>query len=115
MVEFSCTWIHGTQQVLNVFSSSQYVFNYPINNAVIGWQGRLGGGVLARTLLGVAQRFDRNPYAVWDADLGRHFGSLGLRLSFSNLVDVRYQEIAGVNNPGRSVVVSFDYVIRGKK
>jgi hypothetical protein len=68
-----------------------------------------------RTRVGVAERFDRNPYAVWDADLGRTFGNLGLRLSLSNLVDVRYQEIAGVDSPGRSAVVGLEYVIRGKK
>jgi iron complex outermembrane receptor protein len=115
MIDLSYTWIHGTQQALSRFASSQYVFNYPINNAVIGWQGRLHGGILARTRIGVAQRFDRNPYAVWDADLVRHFGSLGLRLSLSNLVDIRYQEVAGVNNPGRSALVGVEYVIRRKK
>jgi iron complex outermembrane receptor protein len=114
-VDCSYTWIHGTQQALNQFASSQYVFNYPINNAVIGWEGRLRGDFLARTRIGIAQRFDRNPYAVWDADFVRHFGSLGLRLSLSNLVDIRYQEVAGVNNPGRSAVVGVEYVIRSKK
>ena len=114
-VDFSYTWIHGTQQALNQFASSQYVFNYPINNAVIGWRGRLRGEIWVRTRIGVTQRFDRTPYAVWDADLGRYFGNLGMRLSFSNLVDTRYQEIAGVNNPGRSAVVGVEYVIRGKK
>jgi iron complex outermembrane receptor protein len=114
-IDLSYTWIHGTQQALNQFASSQYVFNYPINSAVIGWHGRLRGDILARTRIGVTQRFDRNPYAVWDADFGRYFGSLGLRLSLSNLVDVRYQEVAGINNPGRSAVVGVEYVIRGKK
>jgi iron complex outermembrane receptor protein len=114
-IDLSYTWIHGTQQALNQFASSQYVFNYPINNAVIGWQGRLRGDILARTRIGVAERFDRNPYAVWDADFGRYFGRLGLRLALSNLVDIRYQEIVGVNNPGRSAVVGVEYVIRRRK
>jgi iron complex outermembrane receptor protein len=115
MVDISYTWIHGSQQALTAFASSRYVFNYPVNNAVVGWQGRLRGKILVQTRIGVAQRFDRNPYGVWDADFGRKFGNLGLRLSLSNLADVRYQEIAGVNTPGRSAVVGVEYVVRRKK
>jgi iron complex outermembrane receptor protein len=114
MIYLSYTWLHGTQQALSQFASSEYVFNYPINDAVIGWEGHLRGDILARTRIGVAQRFDRNPYAIWDADFGRHFGNLGLRLSLSNLVDIRYQEIAGINNPGRSIVMGVEYRIRNK-
>lgn len=114
-IGLSYTWIHGTQQALNSFASSQYVFNYPINNAVVSWEGHLRGEILARTRIGETQRFGRDPYCVWDADLGRPFGPLGLRLSLSNLTDTRYQEIAGVNNPGRSVVFGVEYLIHRSK
>lgn len=115
LIEVSYNWIHGAQQALAGFASSQYVFNYPTNNAVIGWQGHVRCGILARTRVGVAERFGRNPYGVWDADLGRTFGNLGLRLSLSNLIDVRYQEIAGVDTPGRSAIFGVEYVIHRKK
>jgi iron complex outermembrane receptor protein len=110
----SYTWIHGTQQALKGFSSSQYVFNYPINSAVIGWQGRLPHEILARTRVGVLQRVGRTPYAVWDADVGRTFGKVSVRASLSNLTDARYQEVAGVDAPGRGAVLGVEYALWGK-
>jgi iron complex outermembrane receptor protein len=113
-VNGSYTWIHGTQQSLAGFSSSRYIFNYPINNAVIGWQGSLPGTVLTRTRIGLMQRFGRDTYGLWDADVGRQFGNLGLHISFSNLTNTGYQEIAGVNAPGRSAMVGVEYIVRRK-
>jgi iron complex outermembrane recepter protein len=113
-VNGSYTWIHGTQQSLTGFASSRYVFNYPINNAVIGWQGSLRGTVLARARIGLIQRFGRDTYALCDADVGRQFGNLGLHISFSNLTNTGYQEIAGVNAPGRSAVVGVEYIVHKK-
>jgi outer membrane cobalamin receptor len=62
----SYTWIHGTQQALIGLASSRYVFNYPINNAVVNWQGHLPWQILARTRIGATERAGRNPYAVWE-------------------------------------------------
>jgi iron complex outermembrane receptor protein len=111
-LDLSYTGIHGTQEALKSLFSSQYVFNYPINNAMAEWQGRLPLKLLAQTRVGVTQRFARNPYAVWDLAFGRRFANLGARLSFSNLADVGYQEVAGIAMPGRSAVLSFEYEIK---
>jgi iron complex outermembrane receptor protein len=113
-LDASYTWIHGTQQALSGFASSKYVFNYPINNAVIGWQGQLRGDILARTRVGVVERFGRMTYGVWDADVGRYFGNIGVRFSLSNLTDTSYQEVSGVNAPGCTAVFGLEYVIRSK-
>lgn len=102
------TGLHGAQQALNGLTS-RYVFNYPINNGVVGWEGALPRKILARTRVGVTERFGRNPYAVWDVDFGRQFRRLGTSLSFSNLTDTRYQEIKGVALPGRAVVFAVEY------
>ncbi len=104
------TGIHGAQQSLNGLAS-RYVFNYPTSRGLVAWQGSLPGGILARTLVGVTQRYARNPYAVWDAAFAREFGALGVRASFSNLTGTRYQEIQGVAMPGRSMVFGFEYSI----
>jgi iron complex outermembrane receptor protein len=112
---FSYTGLRGAQQALNGLVS-RYVFNYPINNAVVGWQGQLPGKILARTRVGATERFARDPYAVWDADVARQFGNVGARLSFSNLTNTSYQEVEGVAMPGRSVVFGVEYVLTsGKK
>lgn len=110
----SYTGLHGAQQALNGLVS-RYVFNYPINNAVVGWQGQLPGKILARTRVGATERFARDPYAVWDADLARQFGNVGARLSFSNLTNTSYQEVEGVAMPGRSVVFGLEYVLTSRK
>ena len=47
---------------------SKYVFNYPVNNAIVSWQGQLGSGIVGRTRIGVVQRFERDVYAVWAED-----------------------------------------------
>jgi len=111
-LDASYTWISGTQQALSQFASSKYVFNYPINNLVVGWQAQLPRDILARTRFGIVERFGRDTYGMWDLDVARHFGNVGARLSLSNLTDAQYQEILGVNAPGRSIVFGLEYVFR---
>jgi iron complex outermembrane receptor protein len=110
-VTIGYTGIHGAQQSLNGLVS-RYVFNFPVHRGLIGWQGMLPGRVLVRTRVGVTQRFAGDPYAVWDVALAREFGDVGVRLSFSNLADTRYEEVHGMAMPGRSVVFGLEYVIR---
>jgi iron complex outermembrane receptor protein len=107
------TGLHGAQQALNGLTS-RYVFNYPINNAVVGWQGKLPHKFVARTRVGATERFGRNPYAVWDIDFGRQFRNVGTSLSFSNVTNTRYQEIKDVALPSRAVVFAVEYEIARK-
>lgn len=94
---------------------SRYVFNYPVNDAVVSWQGALPGNLVARSRIGVTERYTRDPYALWDASIGREFSHLAAHLAFSNVTGTQYQEIEGVTMPGRSVVFGMDLFVTPNK
>ncbi len=108
------TGLHSAQRPLPG-TTSEYTFNYPSNNAVVSWQGMLPGRVVARSRIGVVKRNGRDPYALWDASVGREFRNVSAHLAFSNLTNTAYQEIPGVAMPGRSIVFGMDVFVRGKK
>lgn len=102
-IEIAYTALHGAQQALNGLES-KYVFNYPVQDAVISWQGTLPGKFIARSRLGVISRYSRDPYALWDVAVAREFPHFSVHLGLANLTGTQYQEIEGVAMPGRSVV-----------
>ena len=106
--------IYGAQQALNGLVS-QYVFNYPTHNAYVGWQGNVSHGVVARTRLGVVQRYQRDAYPLWDFTLAREDGRVRPYLQLTNLTDTRYQEIEGVAMPGRAVIGGLELIVFGGK
>jgi iron complex outermembrane receptor protein len=112
-LEFGYTGLHGTQNALNGLES-KYVFNYPVNDGIVSWQGELPEKLIARTGIGVVDRFGSGPYALWDAAIGREFRHVAAHLSFSNLTNTQYEEIQGVLMPGRSVVFGLEFFLRGK-
>jgi iron complex outermembrane receptor protein len=112
-VKVTYTGLHGSHDTLNVLQS-RYVFNYPVNDAGVTWQGALPRGLVGRTRIGVIQRFRQCPYALWEASMGREFHFVATRLSFSNLANTRYEEVQGVVMPGRVVSFGMDFFIRRK-
>jgi iron complex outermembrane receptor protein len=110
-LDFSYTGLYGAQKSLNGLQS-RYVFNYPTADAVVAWQGSLPWKILARSRLGVVSRYSRDPYALWDAAVGREFEHFAAHLSLANLTDTQYEEIQGVLMPGRSVVFGVDLFVR---
>ena len=94
---------------------SEYAFHYPSHDAVASWQGKLPGNFVARSRVGVVQRYAAGPYALWDASVGREFKNASAHLALSNLSNTGYQEIPGVAMPGRSVIIGMDVFVRGKK
>jgi iron complex outermembrane receptor protein len=112
-VNISYTGLQGAQQALNGLES-KYIFNYPVQNAVFAWQGRLPWSLIARSRVGVTSRFERDPYALWDAALAREFNHVAAHLGFSNLTSTKYEEIQGVAMPGRSVVFGLEFFVRGR-
>jgi iron complex outermembrane receptor protein len=100
--DVSYTGLHGAQEALAGLQS-RYVFNYPAHAAVAGWHGALRGWA-ARTRLGVMQRHSRDAYAVWDVYGARARGRIRPFIQFTNLTDVRYEEVLGVVMPGRAVL-----------
>jgi iron complex outermembrane recepter protein len=112
-VEIAYTGLYGAQAGLNGLES-EYVFNYPVNDGFVSWQGKLPGNFVARSRLGAVQRYQREAYALWDAAIGREFRYMAAHLSFSNLSNTQYQELPGVAMPGRSVIFGMDLFIRSR-
>jgi iron complex outermembrane receptor protein len=107
-VQLAYTGLHGAQQSLNGLQA-KYSFNYPTNDGVIAWNGRLPGKFIARTRIGIVDRYASDPYALWDAAVAREFGHAAAHLVLSNVTNTQYQEIQGVVMPGRSVVFGLDF------
>jgi iron complex outermembrane recepter protein len=113
-IDVAYTGMYGAQSLPSGFQY-EYVDNYPSNNAVVTWQGKLPGSFVARSRLGVVKRYGSDPYPLWDAGVGREFKNMSAHLALSNLTNTGYQEIPGVAMPGRSIVFGVDVFVRRKK
>jgi iron complex outermembrane receptor protein len=113
-LEFAYTYLHANQQAVPGLIS-QYVFNYPSNNAVFSWLGSIRKTVEIRNRVGVTQRVGRDAYPLWDLAASRANGRLRPYLQFSNLSNTGYEEIAGVPMPGRMVVGGMELMLARKK
>lgn len=102
------TALYGAREALGQLQT-RYAFNYPVNDGVIGWTGKLPGKLIARTRIGVVDRYSSDPYALWDAALAREFNHVTAHLVVSNLSNSQYEEIQGVVMPGRSLVFGLNY------
>lgn len=101
-LRFSWATLHGAQAALHGLES-EYIFNYPVNNANAEWVGQFAG-VVARNRVGVVQRYQQAPYPVWDASVARERGWIHPYLEATNLSNTGYEEIQGVRMQGRSLV-----------
>jgi iron complex outermembrane receptor protein len=110
-IRLGWTGLHGTQGALHGLES-EYVFNYPVQNARLEWDAALGRQLMLRTSVQVAQRYQQEAYPVWDLAISRtpaneHLKWLSPYLRFENLSNTGYQEIQGVSMPGRTVAGGF--------
>ena len=112
-VVIAYTYLYGAQKTLTGLQT-KYSFDYPSHDAVLAWNGKLPGRFIARTRLGVIDRYQADPYALWDAAIVREFNHVAAHLSFANISDTQYQEIPGVIMPGRSVVFGLDFFWRAR-
>jgi hypothetical protein len=94
---------------------SQYVFNYPSNNAVFSWLGTIKHTIDVRNRVGVIQRVGHDAYPLWDLAASRANGKVRPYLQFSNLSNTGYEEIAGVPMPGRMVIGGMELMLAKKK
>lgn len=113
-LDVSYTYLYGAQQALNGLLS-EYIFNYPNNNAVVSWNGLLPGRIMARTRVGAVSRYARDPYGLWDAGVAREFNHVAAHLDLANITDTQYEEIQGVIMPGRSVVFGLEFFLSKNK
>ncbi len=102
-VNLSWTWLDGAQSVLHGLQS-EYVFNYPVHNAVFNWYASAGHWVTINTRVGVQQRFEKTAYPVWDVSVVHEHGRVQPFLQMTNLSNTGYDEIVGVRMPGRAFV-----------
>ena len=107
------TTLEGAQAALHGLQS-EYVFNYPVQNAVAEWIGQYKNGLLLRQRLRVVNRIDRGVSPVWDASVVYDKGRVQPYLQMTNLSNTGYQEILGVQMPGRAFVGGVQLVL-GRK
>jgi iron complex outermembrane receptor protein len=113
-IKLAWTFVSGAQNALNGLES-EYVANYPVNNASAEWSGNFAHGLQARTRVAVRQRYGSSPYPVWDTYLSRNAGWWRPYLQMTNLSNTGYQEIEFVNMPGRAFIGGVEIVLkRGK-
>jgi len=110
--QFKLSWtaLEGAQKALHGLQS-EYVFNYPVNNARAEWSWNLKQQLILQSRLGVVQRYQKDPYAVLDESIIREAGHLHPYLQMTNLSNTGYEEIIGVRMPGRSFVAGVEVVL----
>jgi outer membrane cobalamin receptor len=101
-IRVAWTWLAGAQDALHGLQS-EYVFNYPVQNAHVEWTLAVGRLLSLRNSVQVAQRYQQTAYPVWDMALTHDSGRVRPYLRLGNLSNTGYQEIEGVAMPGRSV------------
>jgi iron complex outermembrane recepter protein len=106
-ISVAYTALRGAQAELGTMQS-KYVFNYPTHEAIASWQVLAANGILARTRVGVTDRYRRAPYALWDASVAWTKPRIRPYLRMTNLTSTRYEEVPGVGMPGRAVLVGLE-------
>ena len=89
------------------------MFNYPIHNGVITWQGTVRGQIAARARVGVTERYARSPYGLWDVSVARSSGRVRPFVQLSNITATTYQEVVGVVMPKRTVIGGVEWRVYG--
>ncbi len=105
------TALRGVLDTIPV-GATKYTFNYPTQTGVVAWQRAFKKDLLFRTRVGALNRRGRDPYALWDMYAGWAGGKAHPFLQISNVTATRYQEIQGVDMPGRSVIGGLELVVR---
>lgn len=109
-LNLSWTWLDGAQSVLNGLQS-EYVFNYPVHNAVFNWYAGVRDWFTINNRVLVQQRFEKTAYPVWDLSLVREHGRVQPFVQLTNLSNTGYDEIVGVRMPPRGVIGGIKIVV----
>jgi hypothetical protein len=113
-IQLAYTFLHGDQAPLPG-TVSRYAFNYPSHQGIFIWTGSWREYLVARTRVGVTQRFGQEAYPVWDLSLARKEGMIRPYIQLANLSNTGYEEIPEVLMPSRSVIGGLEFVLRQKK
>jgi iron complex outermembrane receptor protein len=106
----SWTLLAGAQQALHGLQS-EYVFNYPVNNASLEGAHIWKAGYLVHTRIGVTERYQQSPYVVWDISMVREQGKLHPYLRLTNIANTGYQEVLNVQMPGREIMAGLELTL----
>jgi iron complex outermembrane receptor protein len=106
--ELEYTGLHGAQGALNGYQS-EYVFNFPTQQAVIAWQRTSRAGWIARVRTGITNQYQRNAYVLVDAYGAWTRSRLHPYLRLTNLTNADYQPVYGVVMPGRAALVGLEW------
>ncbi|WP_229741276.1 TonB-dependent receptor plug domain-containing protein [Silvibacterium dinghuense] len=112
-IQLGWTILAGAQSALHGLQS-QYVFNYPVNNASFEWSDTFAHAYFVRTIVRVAQRYQQEAYPVWDLEMARSKGWIHPYFRAVNLSNTGYQEIVDVPMPGRSFAGGVEISLRRK-
>jgi iron complex outermembrane receptor protein len=113
-LKFSWTLLAGAQSALHGLQS-EYVFNYPVNDARAEWAWTTTHSLLFESRLGVVQRYQQMAYPVWDESLAHETGRVRPYLQMTNLSNTGYDEILNVRMPGRSFVGGIEVALSRKR
>ncbi len=112
-LQLDWTNLYGAQSALHGLQS-EYIFNYPVENAHMLWTMNIHNRLRVRNSLQVAQRYQQTPYPVWDLAFEYDAGTRQKwrpYLRLANLSNTGYQEIEGVAMPGRSITGGMTYLL----
>jgi iron complex outermembrane receptor protein len=111
-ITVSFAGLHGVNASAELLES-KYLFNYPVQNAVLEWRGSVGQHLVARTRVGALNRIARSPYGLWDASAAWSTGRVRPFVQLTNITSTVYEEIPGVAMPKRGVLGGFEFVFAG--
>ena len=94
---------------------SRYAFSFPLNSGIVSWRSRLPYSLIARSRVGVIERYGHDTYGLWDLYFARAGGRIHPFIQLGNLTNTQYEILTGVPMPGRSVVVGLEIVAWQRK
>ena len=111
-ISVSFSALHGLNASPEILLS-KYTFNYPVQDGVVEWRGTVAKNIIARTRIGVVNRIQRSPYAVWDASAGYGAGRIRPFLQLTNITSTVYQDIPLVDTPKRGIIGGVELYLFG--
>ena len=112
-LDFRYTQLTGSQDTVPI-GFTKYTFNYPAKSGVFNWQIHPNANFLLRTRVGVLERRNQSPYALWDVYAGLPRHKIHPFVQMTNVANTGFQEIQGVAMPGRTILGGVEFVLTKK-
>ncbi len=109
-VQLEYTGLYGAKAALDGYQS-KYVFNYPTQQAIAGWQWTSPRGWLARVRAGVTDQYQRNTYILVDAYAAWTRSRIHPYVRITNITNADYQPVYGVVMPGRAALAGLELCV----